>query len=219
MKQINLNVMKREKTGCLTAKRYRAEGKVPAVIYGESGVKNIMVEDKTMRDVAKAIAGKAALLELFFDDGTEPMFAMVKEVSRNSVKDKLIHVDFIEVVRGKEMKTIVPLHFFGEAYGVKNENGVVDIHVHEVKIICRPKDLPESIDYDVSEVKVGTMVTLGDLKLPDGVSLNDHKDKLILSCALAKAEESAKAAEAGASGEGVASGATVATPAPAEQKK
>ena len=80
MKQINLNVANRETVGGKSAGRYRKEGKIPAVIYGESGCKNLLVDAKEFSVVAKSVLGKAALLEIHFEDGTESRYAILKEV-------------------------------------------------------------------------------------------------------------------------------------------
>ncbi|MBO6101771.1 MAG: 50S ribosomal protein L25 [Opitutales bacterium] len=198
MKQINLNVSNRDSVGGTTAKRYRKEGKIPAVIYGESGCKNLLVDEKTFEEVAKSVVGKAALIEIHFSDGTESRYAMLKEVVRNTLSGKAEHIDFKEVVRGKPMNAVVPLHFQGEAEGVKNENGVLDIQLHEIGIRCRPRDLPEFIAVDVSAMHVGDIIVVSGLKLPEGVEIHGaHADMPVVSCvAEAKEEEPAAEAEA-----------------------
>ena len=142
MKQINLNTSIRTDVGGNTAKRYRKNGQIPAVIYGESGEKNLLIDERELTVALKAISGKAVLIDMSFSDGTESRYAMLKDVERNPVTDKLLHVDFVEVVRGKPMHAVLPLHFVGEeeSFGVKNENGIIEIHEHEVRVKCRPRD-------------------------------------------------------------------------------
>ncbi len=191
MKQINLNVANRETIGGNSANRYRKEGKIPAVIYGESGCKNLLVDAKEFAVVAKEILGKAALLEIHFADGTESRYAIIKEVTRDPLKDNVEHIDFKEVVRGKPMDAVIPLHFVGEAEGVKNENGVLEINLHEVPVRCRPRDLPEFITVDISKMHVGEILTISGLQLPEGVEIHGaHADAPVASCSsLAAAEE------------------------------
>ncbi|MBO7520757.1 MAG: 50S ribosomal protein L25 [Opitutales bacterium] len=204
MKQINLNVANRETVGGSSASRYRKEGKIPAVIYGESGCKNLLVDAKEFSVVAKAILGKAALLEIHFDDGTESRYAILKEVVRNPLKDNVEHIDFKEVVRGKPMDAVIPLHFEGESEGVKNENGVLEINLHEVPVRCRPRDLPEFISVDVSKLHVGESITVSGLVLPEGVEIHGaHGDSPVVSCSAVAVEE-APAAEAPAEGDAAA---------------
>ena len=100
MKQIKLKTSSREKIGGNSAKAYRRNGQIPAVIYGENGEKNLLVDAKTLDITLKEISGKAVLLELEFDDGTQPRFAMLKAAERNPLTGAPLHVDFVEVVRG-----------------------------------------------------------------------------------------------------------------------
>ena len=160
MKQIKLNTTNRTKLGGNNAKRYRKCGQIPAVIYGESGEKNLLINQKDLTVALKAIVGKAVLIEMEFSDGTESRYAMLKDVERHPLSGDPLHVDFVEVVRGKPMQAVVPLHFEGEAYGVKNENGVIEVHEHEIRVKCRPRDLPEMIVVDVSAMKVGDRLTV-----------------------------------------------------------
>lgn len=83
MKQINLNSTIRTQIGGNSAKRYRKSGQIPAVIYGESGEKNLLIEEKSLVAALKQVAGKAVLIELAFSDGTESRYAMIKDTARN----------------------------------------------------------------------------------------------------------------------------------------
>ncbi len=195
MKQIKLKTSSREKIGGNSAKAYRRNGQIPAVIYGENGEKNLLVDAKTLDITLKEISGKAVLLELEFDDGTQPRFAMLKAAERNPLTGAPLHVDFVEVVRGKPMKATLPLHFAGESYGVKNENGVIEIHEHEVSVRCRPRDLPEMIVIDISELRVGQAIHLKDVKAPEGVEFEAHAlEDILVTCNAVDVEEAAPAA-------------------------
>ena len=100
------------------------------------------------------------------------------------------------------MHAVLPLHFSGEAYGVKNENGVLEIHEHEVRVKCRPRDLPELIEIDVSELKVGEAIHLKDVKAPEGVEFESDLEDVLCTCNLVKEEPEAEpAAAAPAEGE------------------
>ena len=213
MKQINLNTTSRTEVGGNTAKRYRKSGQIPAVIYGESGVKNLLVDEKELTTALKEIAGKAVLIEMKFSDGTESRYAMLKDTERNPVTDKVMHVDFIEVVRGKPMHATLPLHFFGEAFGVKNENGVIEIHENEVRVKCRPRDLPEMIKIDVSNLHVGEAIRLKDVVPPEGVEFVSNADDLLVTCNEVEVEEEPAPAPAAD-----ATAAPAAAAAPAEQQ-
>lgn len=190
MKQINLKTTSREKIGGSSAKSYRKNGQIPAVIYGENGEKNLLVDAKVLNNTLKEISGKAVLLEIEFSDGTESRFAMLKTVERHPLSDQPIHADFVEVVRGKPMKAVLPLHFTGESFGVKNENGLIEIHEHEVTVKCRPRDLPEMIVIDLTDLHVGNAIHLKDVKAPEGVEFDAHKlDDILVTCNVIAVEE------------------------------
>ena len=201
MKQINLKTTSRTQVGGNSAKRYRKSGQVPAVIYGESGEKHLLINNKDLSAALKSVAGKAVLIEMTFDDGTESRYAMLKDVERHPISEAPLHVDFVEVVRGKPMHAVLPLHFTGEAYGVKNENGVIEIHEHEVRVKCRPRDLPEMIVIDISNLKVGEGIHLKDVKAPEGVEFTSDLEDLLVTCNLIKVEEEPAPAAEGAEGD------------------
>ena len=207
MKQINLNTTSRTDVGGNSAKRYRKSGQIPAVIYGESGEKNLLIDEKELAVALKAISGK---------DGTESRYAMLKDVERNPITDKVIHVDFVEVVRGKPMHAVLPLHFAGEADapGVKNENGIVEIHEHEVRVKCRPRDLPEMITIDISKMHVGEAIHLKDVVPPEGVEFTSNLEDILVTCNEIVVEEE-PAPEAPAEGDAAAAPAAAAGAAPA----
>ena len=214
MKQINLKTTSRTQVGGNSAKRYRNSGQVPAVIYGESGEQHLLINNKDLSAALKSVAGKAVLIEMTFDDGTESRYAMLKDVERHPISEAPLHVDFVEVVRGKPMHAVLPLHFTGEAYGVKNENGVIEIHEHEVRVKCRPRDLPEMIVIDISNLKVGEGIHLKDVKAPEGVEFTSDLEDLLVTCNLIKVEEEPAPAAEGAEDDA----AKAAAPAEADSK-
>lgn len=216
MKQINLNTTSRTDVGGNSAKRYRKSGQIPAVIYGESGEKNLLIDEKELAVALKAISGKAVLIDMQFSDGTESRYAMLKDVERNPITDKVIHVDFVEVVRGKPMHAVLPLHFAGEADapGVKNENGIVEIHEHEVRVKCRPRDLPEMITIDISKMHVGEAIHLKDVVPPEGVEFTSNLEDILVTCNEIVVEEE-PVPEAPAEGDAAAAPAAGAAPAAA----
>lgn len=182
MKQVTLNVQTREAVGSATAKRLRSAGKVPAVIYGESGTQHLTVDSVQFSQAWRKIAGSAALIELHVDGQEESGFAVIKDFQRNPRSDAFQHVDFQEVVRGKDMEIEIPVHTKGAAYGVKNQQGVIEINAQELRVRCRPRHLPEFIEIDVTTLKVGDSIHVANLPAIENVTIVEDKDLVVVSC-------------------------------------
>lgn len=193
MKVFPLNISPREGIGRGPSRRLRYSEKIPAVLYGETGTRHLTLDRAEFRRLWKQVAGRTALVEL--DSGSAKELSVIKEVQRDPRSDRFLHIDFREVQRDREMAIKVVLHFTGEAFGVKNEGGTLEVRLHSLGIRCLPKDLPEFFEVDVSALKVGDNIHVSDLKPPAGVTFTAAKDIVVVSC-VAKAAEEVKAEEA-----------------------
>lgn len=181
MKQLKLEVKPRSETGRGPAKRLRAKGMVPGVIYGDSGSYAISVQEPTLRKLMRASSGTAALIQVEGLDG-KAMLAVIQELRRDPCKDTFVHIDLHEVAANKPMHATVPVHIEGESIGVKNEGGILE-HPHtHVSIKCLPKDLPEYIAVDVSDLAIGDAIHVTDLPKLQGVTYEDSVDTIIAAC-------------------------------------
>lgn len=182
MKQVALNVKTRDSVGSTAVKRLRAAGLIPAVIYGESGVHHLQVAADEFSMAWRKIGGRATLLELHTDGAEDSTFAIIKDYQRNPRTDRFEHIDLLEIVRGKEMEADIPVHPIGTAFGVKNQQGVLEVHAHELGVRCRPRSLPEHIEVDVSALKVGDSLKVAELPAIEGVTYTDDADLVVVSC-------------------------------------
>jgi large subunit ribosomal protein L25 len=182
MKQVVLNVKTRDALGSAAVKRLRREGQIPAVLYGESGVHHVQVGAEAFFAAWRKMAGRATLLELHMDGAEESTFTILKDYQRNARTDRFEHLDLLEVVRGKDMEADIPVVTKGTAFGVKNQQGVLEINAHELNVRCRPRDLPEEILIDVTTLKVGDSLHVEDLPPIEGVTFNDPSDLVVVSC-------------------------------------
>lgn len=197
MKQVKLSAVERSETGRGPARRLRASGRIPAVIYGKSGVRPLTLVESEFRILMRKTAGAAAVIEINDDKGGKTL-SVIQETERHPISHNFVHVDFHEVSANEAMNAVLPVHHHGEPIGVKVGNGTLEVHHHEVAIRCLPKDLPEFIDVDVSELNVGDTITIGDLKAIDGVSFTEDTDKVLITVTAAKvmAEETPATAAA-----------------------
>ena len=166
-----INAKSREDTGKGASRRLRRlTGEVPAIIYG--GKKDAEKISILHKDITKALENDAvysSIISLSIDGKAED--TIIKDIQRHPAKQIILHMDFLRVSKTTKLQTRVPLNFINEdiCVGVKLGGGLIAHTMTDIEVSCLPKDLPESIDVDMTEVDVGQIVHLSDLTLPDGV--------------------------------------------------
>lgn len=197
MSEQNLSVQKREGIGRGYSRRLRAQGRIPAVIYGASGSTSLSVGERDFLQLMRKTGGGASIVTLKFDGG-ESLMSLVHDTQRNPRTDRFEHIDFLEVQAGHKITAHIPVHTKGEPFGVKNENGTLEIILHEVEVTCLPKDLPESITLDVSPLHAGEAIHIKDLPALPGVEFEGDPETVVVAVAEQAEEEVASAEEVAA---------------------
>jgi large subunit ribosomal protein L25 len=187
---MNLQVEKRERTGKGGCRQARMRGLIPAVVYG-SGKDSvpIQVDRKTFVEMMKKAGSENPVLLLKLSDTGQERHAMIRDMQRNPVSRQVIHIDFQRIEMTDKVRVTVPIELVGTAYGVKVEGGLIDFVVREVHIACLPGDIPNHIELDVTELHAGQHAAAKDVKLPEGVTLLDDPERVILSVVHARTEE------------------------------
>src|ERR1043165_3336658 len=202
MKSVALNAFSRSLARRSGAKKLRASGRIPAVIYGrQAQPQNLEVLSKEMEDLIHHSISENLLVDLAVKDDARPKrLALVQEVQHHPLSGNILHVDFHEVAENEKVTIMVPVETTGEAVGVKTDGGVLEHVLFKIKVRSLPKDLPEVITVDVSHLKIGQAVHLGDIKAPEGVEIIGDKHISVIACAAPRTEEeeAAEAAEAAA---------------------
>jgi large subunit ribosomal protein L25 len=141
---------------------------MPAVIYGE-GTVNVPLSliKKDIITILKSESGENTIFKVTFDSQTQD--AMIKELQVDPSSDELIHADLIRISMDKAVRVAVPFLLQGEPVGVKTEGGFVDFMTREVEIECLPRDIPEHIKVDISELHLHQSLKVGDVAAPEGV--------------------------------------------------
>ncbi len=201
MNNLKLAVTTREGKGRGFSRRLRAQGSIPAVIYGKSGDRPLAVVEKDFTQLMREAAGSASVITIEDDKGKSTL-ALIQATQRNPTTDRFEHIDFLEVSADKAFVAHIPVHTHGEAYGVKLQSGILEVAVHEIEVLCLPKDLPEHIDIDITEMKVGDAVHLGDLKPIEGVTFHGDPETIIVTIVGQRVEEEPVATEEEAAPEG-----------------
>jgi len=162
----------REDQGKGASRRLRREGKVPAIIYGAGRPPRALAFDHNK--VLHALENESFYSSVLnIKVGDKSQAAIVKDIQRHPAKRVVLHMDFQRIVEGEAIKMNVPLHFVGEdvAIGVKQGGGSVSHLRTDVEVVCLPKDLPEYLEVDISELELDAMLNLSDIKLPQGVEI------------------------------------------------
>jgi len=195
-------------TGSAASRRLRANGKVPAVLYGRGADPvSLTVDWRELRSALTTDKGLNALLTLKV--GSKKTTALVKDLQRHPVRRDVLHVDFLSVDVDVVISTDVPIVLEGEATLVIREQGVVDQVMNAIVIQAKPDDIPGSLSVDVSELEIGHTITVADLELPPGVATEVDPDETVVtaqltSLALAEEEEGeGEEGEEGVEGEAV----------------
>jgi len=183
------------------AKKLRANGRVPAVIYGrETQPKNLEIDRIALHELIHHSVSENLLLDLAVAEDSKPKrLVLVQEIQHHPLSGEVLHVDLHEVSETEKVTVMVPVETVGEAAGVKTDGGVLEHVLFKIKVRALPKDLPEIIEVDVSHLLIGQSIHLGDIKPPQGVEVLGDKGISVISVAapVTEAQEVA-AAEAAA---------------------
>lgn len=171
-------------------RRLRKQGRVPAILYGkhQSPIPMSLNQLEVEKVLAVGGAGKLITLDInglnVKDNQTLVMF---KEIQRNALTGKLDHMDLYSVTRGEKITIVLPIVFTGDAKE-KEKGGTLQFVTREVTIQCLPRNIPESIEVDISSIEMGASIFMGDIKLPETVKLLDDPEKVVASIVTVKAE-------------------------------
>jgi large subunit ribosomal protein L25 len=203
----------REGRGKNEARRLRAAGKIPAVVYGteKNTALEIAVDPRTLLRILHSESGVNTLIGLEGAGLAAGGKVLVKEYQLDPIDHKLLHADFYAVAMDKTLVVTVPIVIKGEPKGVKQQGGVVDFVNREIEVECLPGDIPEHIDVDISELMLHQGIRVRDLATGDKVKPVSDADMMIVHVVTVKVEEVPAAPEAAA-----APGTAAAPVAPAE---
>jgi large subunit ribosomal protein L25 len=211
MAEILVSAKTRDSRGKNEARRLRASGMVPGIVYG--GKKDnvaVSVDPKTLLKVLRSESGRNTILSLDFGDGSKTS-AILKSWQVDPIRENFIHADFYRIAMDVAIKVQVPIATRGEARGVKVDGGILEIILREVEVECLPGDIPERLEVDVTDLGIHGAVRVSDLRVSDKVKLLNDADQIIVHVVSVK-EEAAPVAAAPAEGEAAATPAAPAEP-------
>jgi large subunit ribosomal protein L25 len=198
----SLNAQKREGSGTAAAKKLRRQGRIPGVVYGGNQDNYAVDMDRIeIRDLLASSASENILVRLDIDGAKEQdKLALIQAVQHNVLTSAINHIDFHCVSEDEEIVASVPLQLIGEAAGIK-AGGLLDQQLQTLDVRCKPGDLPELLQGDITEVGLGQPFHIGGVTFPEGVSAVLADDVVVAIIAELRAiqtpeEEAADAAAA-----------------------
>ena len=198
------------RAGSSDARRLRTEGKIPAVVYGHGmDPISVSVDRRELRQALSGAAGMNTILDLTVDGTVYP--SLIKDIQRHPVKRSVQHVDFIQVNLNEEIVVSIPITLEGEAKEVSANGGLVDLSMQELEVRTTPRNIPDGITIDVTEMTMDSVIRVEDLPLPSGVTAEADPDAPVVTVLTmrtpvldAEEEALAEAAAEGEAGEGEA---------------
>lgn len=203
MAEILVDAKSRSERGKNAARRLRASGKIPAIVYGgKNDALAVSVDPKTLLRVLRSESGRNTILSLDLGDAGKAS-AILKSWQVDPVNEKFIHADFYRIAMDVAIRVKIPILAKGEARGVKVDAGILEVIMRELEVECLPGDIPERIDVDVTDLGLHGAIRVSELKVSDKVKVLDDAEQIVVHVVSVK-EEAAPVAAAPAEGEAAA---------------
>jgi large subunit ribosomal protein L25 len=196
---VELKAMIREEKGKELNKKLRSAGLVPGVVYRKGDATlSLKMDSKSLSKALHTDAGENVIIKLFVegDKKKKERIVVIKEIQRDPVKDTLVHLDLNEISLTESLKVKVPLVSKGEAAGVKQEGGVLQHVMWEVEVECLPTNIPDKIEVDITNLKLGGTLSIKDIVPPEGVNILGDSESIVFSVEHVKVVEEAVIAPA-----------------------
>jgi large subunit ribosomal protein L25 len=194
MKSVELTAFPRTLGRRAGAKKLRASGRVPAVIYGHNPPQSLEIDLNEFRDVMHKAASEIVLLDLSVkDDAKSKRLALVQDIQHHVLSNQVLHIDLHEVAENEKVTVNVPVEAIGEAIGVKTGGGTLEHVLFKLKVRALPKDLPDVLRVDVSHLEIGKAIHIGEVPAPEGVEIlgDKHISVLAVAAPVSEAQEAA----------------------------
>ena len=182
-KSLTAQLRPETKTGA--ARRLRTQGQIPAVVYGHDAPVAVSIEAREFHREFHAVS-ESTIIDLKLDKKVKQV--LIKDYQEDITRGDILHIDFLEIEKGKAIHTHVPVHLTGSARGAR-EGGILEHHLHELEIECLPKDLPEVINIDVTDLELGDSIHVHEMALPSGVKSLSAPEQVIAVVVGQKPEE------------------------------
>jgi len=183
-----LSASKRDDTGKGVARKLRANGRVPAVLYGKDmEALTLSVDAHEALRLFEGISVENTIVDLDVGED-EPVRTLVREIQMHAYRPEMLHVDFLRIQKGVAVDVDIPVRLVGMPIGVKMSGGTMEQIIHEIPVRCIPSKIPESLEVDVSGLDLGESLHVSDVVLPDDVEMMIDVGRTLCSVAAPRAE-------------------------------
>jgi large subunit ribosomal protein L25 len=197
MASASISAESRTESGKGVARKLRAAGRVPGVIYGHAReAQSLSLVARDLDKLLSQISVSSTVVELALAGATTR--TLIREIQRHPFKKVILHIDFQELVAGEKVTVDVPLVFVGVPEGVRLSGALLEQILHRIEVLADPANIPNHIDVDVTHLAMGHSLHVRDLKLPAGIEVLSDEDATICAVIAPRAAVEAAAAEPGA---------------------
>ena len=187
-KEITVRAQQRDGRGKNDARRARANGLVPVTVYGgEGGSVAAVAPLKELAAILRSDAGQNAIFTLDVE-GVGPSEVMFHDRQIDPVRGRLVHADLRRLVRGQKIEVTVPLHLVGEPIGVREEQGVLEQVTRQIEIRCQPRNIPDAINMDVTNLGVHDVLHVSDIPADENIEILESPDSVIATVGITREE-------------------------------
>lgn len=192
MERVTICAQTRQKTGKGAARQLRVQGDIPAILYGQQKEPRLLlVNRKELTQKTSSRSGLHAIFDLWIDQ-QEKVPVILKEYQADVISRCFLHADFLQIDLTKKISVEVPIHLVGKAAGTK-EGGILEQIMRELKVVCLPTAIPQTIEVDVSALQVGDSIHVRDLTLPAGIEWSSALADETVAAVVAPVEEKLEA--------------------------
>jgi large subunit ribosomal protein L25 len=185
-----LNAQARTETGKEVARRLRADGRIPAVLYGKDmEARSLSLDLQETEHLFRAISVENTILDLVIEGEKTPVQTLVREVQTFPHKPGILHVDFLRIQKGVAVEVDIPVHLEGTPVGVREAGGVLEQMINELRVKCIPSKIPEVVSLDVTGLGIGDSLHVSDVELGEDVDLLADVTRTICNVAVPKVIE------------------------------
>ncbi len=185
-----LSAEPREGTGKGVARKLRAAGRLPAVVYGQDAEPRLLsIDAHDVERLFHRISVDNTIIALSIDGEKAAVDTLVREVQVHPYRNQLLHVDFYTIQKGVALDVDVPLRLDGVPVGVRLDGGILDHIVHDLSVRCVPSKIPNEVVVDVSELAVGDSIHVSDLEVEEGVEITTDPARTVCLVAMPKVVE------------------------------